>query len=170
MQNHNSIWGVFSVDIVGALKHKSLVEVEARIRKSFSGVREEMEDHLAAINENTDELKQHSSFMDELGSRIESLNEKMESLHLMLMQAMGSSLNENEKRVLDALSKSTSFMSFRDIAFSAGVSELFVKAHLFSMICKGVPLKEKIIDSQSYFALERKSEKQTVMPELRARN
>jgi hypothetical protein len=150
------------------LRGKSLVEVENKIKKSFSAVREEMEDHLVAINENTDELKSHSDFMNELDRRIEALNEKIESVHLMLMQSMGSSLNENEKKILNVLDRSTSLLSCKDIAFSAAVSELFVKAHLFSMICKGIPLKEKVIDSQSYFELERKTSSiQTVMiPQL----
>jgi len=154
---------VFSVNIFGAFKQNSLAEIEEKIKKSFSAVKEEMEDHLIAINENTDELKAHSSFMNELDSKIEALNEKIESLHLMLMQLMGKALNENEKKVLDVLSKSTSFLSCREIAFSAGVSELFVKAHLFSMICKGVPLKEKVIDNQSYFAFQKSSEEKQIM-------
>lgn len=145
-------------------KECSPVGIDNKIKKSFEAVREEMEDHLVAINENTDELKCHSQFLNELDSKLEAANEKLESLHMMLMQAMKSSLNENEKRIVEVLDKSTSFLSCKDIAFSAGVSELFVKAHLFSMICKGVPLKEKVIDSNSYFSLERKSEStQTVM-------
>jgi len=152
------------MSLLGALKNNSIVEVEARIKNSFAAVKEEIEDHLVAINENTDELKRHSDFMNELENRIEMVSEKLESLQLMVMQLMKSSLNENEKKILDVLSKSTSFLSCRDIAFFTAVSELFVKAHLFSMICKGVPLKEKVIDNQSYFVLERKTEsKQTVM-------
>ena len=150
------------MNMFGALKYNSTVET--RIKNSFAAVKEEMEDHLVAINENTDELKAHSDFMNELDRKTELLNEKLESLQMMVMQAMGSSLNENEKKILDVLSGSTSFLSCRDIAFSAGVSELFVKAHLFGMICKGVPLKEKAIDNQSFFMLERKTEtRQTVM-------
>jgi len=152
------------VDVLGLLKNSSLDGVERKIKNSFSAVREEMEDHLVTINENTDELKSHSDFMNELDRKIESINDRMDSLHLMLMKVMKSSLNENETKIIDVLDRSTSFMSCKDIAFSAGVSELFVKAHLFSMICKGVPLKEKIIENQSYFTLERKNEtKQTVM-------
>ncbi len=141
------------------LKSNSLVEVEGRVRKSFSAVREEMEDHLVAINENTDELKSHSDSMNELDRKIEVIGERIESLHLTLMQAMGSSLNENEKKILHVLDSSLTFLSCRDVAVSASVSELFVKAHLFSMICKGVPLKEKVIDDQSYFALESEKKK-----------
>lgn len=152
------------MDVLGLLKHDSLDDVERKTRNSFSAVKEEMEDHLVAINENTDELKSHADFMNELDSKIESIHDRMDSLHLMLMKVMKSSLNDNETKIVDVLDKSTSFMSCKDIAFSAGVSELFVKAHLFSMICKGVPLKEKVIDTQSYFTLERKNEmKQTVM-------
>lgn len=149
-------------------KNIALVEFESKVKNSFDAVREEMDDHLVAINQNTDELKIHSSFLNEMDNKLEMLNEKVESLHLMLLQVMKSSLNDNEKKIVDVLDNSTSFLSCKDISVAAGVSELFVKAHLFSMICKGVPLKEKAIDSQSYFSLERKSEgTQTVMiPEL----
>lgn len=160
------------MDFLGATKHSSLVEIENKVKKSFDAVKEELEDHLTAINQNTDELKIHSGFMNDLDNKLEILNEKVESLQLMLMQAMKSSLNENEINILEVLETSTSFLSCKDLAVSAGVSELFVKAHLFSMICKGVPLKEKAIDNQSYFSLERKNiGKQTVMlPELSSSN
>ncbi len=156
------------MEFFSGLKVNSLVEIDSKIRNSFEAVKDELEDHLTAINENTDELKNHVNFMNEVDSRVEILAEKVEALQLMVMQMMKSSLNENEKKVLEVFEKSTSFLSCRDIAITANVSDLFVKAHLFSMICKGVPLKEKVIDSQSYFALEKKpDDKQTIMlPEL----
>jgi hypothetical protein len=148
--------------LLDMLKGNALVEIEGRVKKSFSAVREEMEDHLVAINENTDELKNHADCMNEIDKKIELLNEKVESLHLTLMQVMGSSLNENEKKILHVLDTSLTFLSCKDIALSANVSELFVKAHLFSIICKGVPLKEKVIETQSYFALESAKKKENL--------
>ncbi|MBW3023079.1 hypothetical protein KY308_03170 [Candidatus Woesearchaeota archaeon] len=133
-----------------------LVEIERKLKNSFEAVKDEFEDHLIAINENTDELRNHSDCFSELDEKIEKLNEKIDYLQMMMFQIKQNSLSENEQLVFDVLTESSSLLSCKDIAMRANLSDLTVKAHLFSMICKGVPIKEKVIDSQSYFSLEKK--------------
>ena len=133
-----------------------LVEMEKKIKSSFGAVKEEIEDHLVAINENTDELKNHSSFLHELDEKIEKLCERMDQMQLMMIQITKPSLSENEKMVFETLSNFSSPLSCSDIAMRLNLTELIVKAHLFSMICKGIPIKEKVIESQSYFLIEKK--------------
>src|SRR3989338_2779995 len=127
-----------------------------KIRNSFAAVKEEMEDHLVAINENTDELKNHADFIGELDGKIEKLNERIDELQMMMIQIKQNSLSENEQKVLELLNAFSSPLSCADVAMRINLSELTVKAHLFSMICKGIPIKEKIIENQSYFLIEKK--------------
>jgi len=149
------IWGDKRVDF--------LVEMEEKIKSSFMAVREEMDDHLVAINENTDELKNHLSFLEEIDEKFEKLNERIDQLQLMMIQVTKPSLSENEHKVLELLNNFSSPLSCSDVAMRLNLTELTVKAHLFSMICKGIPIKEKIIESQSYFLIEKKfREKQLV--------
>lgn len=134
-----------------------------KIRNSFAAVKEEMEDHLVAINENTDELKNHADFIGELDGKIEKLNERIDELQMTMIQIKQNSLSENEQKVLELLNAFSSPLSCADVAMRINLSELTVKAHLFSMICKGIPIKEKIIENQSYFLIEKKfREKQLV--------
>ena len=144
-------------------KANFLVDMEKKIKNSFAAVKEEMEDHLVAINENTDELKIHSAFLEEIDKKMERLNERIDELQMMMIQVKQNSLSENENRVLEVLNSFSSPLSCSDIAMRLNLTDLIVKAHLFSMICKGIPIKEKLIENQSYFLIEKKfREKQLI--------
>ena len=140
-----------------------LADMEKKIKNSFGAVREEIEDHLVAINENTDELKHHANFLEEIDEKLEKLNERIDQMQMMMIQVTKPSLSENEQKVLELLSSFSSPLSCADIAMRINLTELTVKAHLFSMICKGIPIKEKLIENQSYFLIEKKfREKQLI--------
>jgi len=158
-----AVEGVLGMNVFKDDRVNFLVKIETKIKNSFAAVKEEMEDHLVAINENTDELKSHSAFLEEITGKMEKLNERIDDLQMLMIQVTKPSLSENEQRVLEILSQFSSPLSCADIAMRLNLTELTVKAHLFSMICKGIPIKEKIIESQPYFLIEKKfREKQLV--------
>ncbi|MEM4336465.1 MAG: hypothetical protein QXG86_00475 [Candidatus Woesearchaeota archaeon] len=144
------------MSMLGIYKNKFLVDMDRKIKNSFNAVKEELEDHLVAINENTAEIKNHENFLEELADKIEKLNERIDELQMMIVNINQNSLSENEQRVFDLLKNFSSPLSCSDIAMRLNLTELTVKAHLFSMICKGIPVKEKIIDNQSFFLIEKK--------------
>jgi len=137
-----------------------LKEIENSVKSAFKAVKEEMEDHLTSINENTEELQEHSSHIDELESKFEKLQERFDEIHMMLsrMTKQGDlSLSETEKNVFMVLySIEQTPLSYTDISMRTGLTELAVKAHIFSMINKGIPILERQIDGQSFFRLDKK--------------
>lgn len=140
--------------------HK-LEEIDRKIRSAFNSVKGEMDDHLTAINENTEELQEHKSHFSELELRFEKLQEKVDDIHMMLAaltaKEKGFVLTDSEKAVFMVLySIEQTPLSYSDIAIRTGLTELSVKAHIYSMISKGIPITERQIDGQSFFRLDKK--------------
>ncbi len=137
-----------------------LQEVDKRVRIAFNAVREEMDDHLASINDNTQETQEQANRVDELEEKFEKLREKFDEIHMMLsqMDKKGEfTLTDSEKNVFMVLySIEQTPLSFTDISMRTGLTELAVKAHIFSMINKGIPIIERTIDAQSFFRLDKK--------------
>ena len=139
----------------------SLEELDKRIQASVKSVRDEMEDHLTAINENTEEMQEQSNHLTELESKVEKLKEQLDEVHMMLSQITSQNkeykLTDAEKNVFMVLySVEQTPLSYSDIVMRTGLTELAVKAHIFSMINKGIPIVESKISAQSYFRLDRK--------------
>jgi len=134
-------------------------EMDKEIRSAFKDIRDEMSDHLASINENTEEIQDKGNHLNELELKFEKLKEKVDEVHMMLSKSHGKeySLSESEKNVFMVLySVEQTPLSYPDIAMRTGLTVLAVKAHIFSMINKGIPIIERQIDSQPFFRLDKK--------------
>ncbi len=136
-------------------------EQEQKLKRAFGSVKEEIDDHLASINENTVEIQEQQNHIDELEAKFSKLQEKVDDIHMMLasltVQNKGFTLNDSEKNVFMVLySVEQTPLSYADIAMRTGLTELAVKAHIYSMISKGIPIIERQLDGQSFFRLDKK--------------
>ncbi len=139
----------------------TLQELDTRIKAAFQAVKEEMDDHLTSINDSTDELQEQADRVSELDEKFEKLKEQFDEIQLMLSKALQQnkefSLSDSEKNVfmiLYAIEQTP--LSYTDISMRTGLTELAVKAHIFGMINKGIPITERQIDGQSFFRLDKK--------------
>ena len=142
-------------------KDNSRIEgIEIKIKNAFKSVREEMDDHLASINENTEEMHDQEAHLEDVEEKFEKLKERVDEIHMMLSQLTKTSeytLSETEKSVFMVLySIEQTPLSYSDISMRTGLTELAVKAHIFSMINKAIPILERQIDNQSFFRLDKK--------------
>ena len=138
-----------------------LREIDASVRSAFKAVREEMDDHLTSINENTEELASQETHIDELESKFDKLKEQLDDIQMMLSKVLAKNkeftLSDSEKSVFMVLyAVEQTPLSFGDVAIRTGLTELAIKAHIFSMINKGIPILEREIDGQSFFRLDKK--------------
>lgn len=139
---------------------EKLDEFDKKIKAAFNSVREEMNDHLDSINQNTEEMQEQENRIIELEERFDKLKEQLDEMHMMLSKVLSQkdiSLNDSEKNVFMVLyAIEQTPLSYADISMRTGLTELAVKAHIFSMINKGIPIIEREIDGQSFFRLDRK--------------
>jgi len=122
-------------------------------------MREELDDHRMAINENTDELTATNEFSNELARRLDKLTERVDELTLLIKGRKDEKnfsiqpLTSKEKDVFHALyvlTESQPYASYEQVARKTSLTKGIVMDHVTSMIQKGVPVLKKL-DSTTVF-------------------
>src|SRR3989344_9166940 len=117
---------------VEAIVHKQLLPLNEQINAAFKTVNEEFEDHLDAINENTQELQHHHEAISELNRKLEKLNDRMDEMQLMIKQVYidkkDISLDFDEQKVFLLLyTNENGFLSFEEIVSKTGFSQDYTR-------------------------------------------
>jgi DNA-binding MarR family transcriptional regulator len=118
----------------------------------LSCMREELDDHRLAINENTGEIGTSNEFLGGLARKLDKLTERVDELTLLIKGSKEEKkfdfqpLTEKEKEVfqaLYALTETQPFASYDQLARKTLQSKSMVAGHVTSMVHKGVPLLKK---------------------------
>lgn len=159
------VWGVVAIlNFLGRRRavNALLAELDKKLRHAFGAIREEMDEHRQSINENTEELQEHGKALDELEQKLDALSEQLGKLSASLDElkrrpANSFTLSTDEQKVFLVLyATEHSPLNPSGIMLRTKLSSLAVKAAIFSLINKGIPIVEKAIDGQSYFSLDKK--------------
>ncbi len=142
---------------------KRFKALDINLRNSFQKIKDELEDHLQTLNENTKEIENNYEFLCELDNKIAKLTERIDDIHLMMTKIMNQasdqiSLTEDEQKVFLILYTfgEETLLSFSDIARKLNMPELLVRKAISSMMIKGIPIIEKQIDKDSFFEIDSK--------------
>jgi len=131
--------------------------MDKRLREAFSGIREELEDHLTAINENTNEIQGNYEFMCQLETKIDKLTERLDELQMMLMggpkHVNVAPLTMREREVFLVIYANEK-LTFGDIARKTALPENLVSAYVGNLIRKGIPLIKVINDGMEFISLD----------------
>lgn len=144
---------------------ETLKEMEDKVRNSFASIREEMEDHLDAINENTNEIQSNYETVCDLDNKINKLSEKIDQMSLMIKQLASQTtmaksryfLTYDEQKVFIVLytfGEEKGPLSALDIAIRMNSTELLVKTCVKNMMQKNIPIVGKEIEGQQYFKID----------------
>lgn len=128
------------------------------LKHGFESSKEELEDHLQSINENTSELDMQNSFICEIDNRMTKMEEKMDELHFLLKQMVRKAqlsvgLSKDEQRVFLILYTHEKFMKPDAISEKALLETETVQDALGSMSDKGIPVEREILDGKVYFRM-----------------
>lgn len=114
---------------------------------SLEHMREELDDHLQSINENTNEVQANFEYIKQIDSRMKLIEKKLSKLFTddSLDNVSEIELTEKEKDVYMVLEKLSGEKSVEYVEISASVklSEALVRAYVMNMIEKGVPIRKK---------------------------
>jgi len=135
-----------------------LKEMDSQIRTSFSKVKEELDDHLQALNENTLEVQSTQEAVGELEEKMTKLQERVDDIHMMvshLIRTERIDLDYEEQKVFLVLYafEGKASLSLSDIANKSGLEELTVRDILYALMEKGVEIVEKDIDGRSFYKM-----------------
>ena len=121
-------------------------------------VRQELDDHLEAINLNTSEQDIQNNFICEIDNRMTKMEERMDELHFLLKQMVTKAqlsveLSKDEQRIFLVLYTHEKFMSIRRISDKAAMPAEMVEDTLTAMMDKGIPMEREILDGVVYFRM-----------------
>lgn len=132
--------------------NKKLVSMHKNLTQSFSKIKEEMEDHLGSINENTQEIQETQEILNNINYKIEKLQERIDEIQLIFShvkpeQNISINLNINEQKLfLFLYTYEKGFLSIKSISERLNFSEKFIEELLLTLKDKGIPIIEQRID------------------------
>ncbi|MBU2561141.1 MAG: hypothetical protein KKD17_02505 [Nanoarchaeota archaeon] len=148
--------------LFNARKRHDVISVEELndFRCDLSKLRQEIDDHLEAINSNTGEQEIQNTFICELDNRLNKVEEKVDELHFLLKQLvlrakLSVELSKDEQRVFLILYTHEKFMKPEAISQKAFLQKEIVEDALTSMMDKGLPLEREIIEGTVYFRMNK---------------
>ena len=141
-----------------------LAEMEKAVKASFSKIREEMEEHLDSINENTKEIEGIYKYIFGLEEKIEKLNERIDDVCMQLGKKeayenfeLTEKLSIREQEVfliLYAQVENNGPLCYRDISKKLGLTESLVRECVAGLIGKGVPIIKRYINNKTYLDID----------------
>lgn len=152
-----------------------LDNINQSLKNSFSGVKKEFEEHLEAINENTNEIQSNYELLLKLESRLDKIENKLSEIDIFIRQFktqnvyfleenekdsfMIMPLNDDEKRVFNTiyeLEAENINISYQKLSEVLGVSTSLVREYIISLIEKGVPIMKRYLNHKIFLSLEPK--------------
>lgn len=151
-------------------KKRTLVSTQKvkQFGEILDDINDQFEDHLHAINENTNEIEANYELLNTLNSKIDKLNERLEKIELFLHEKANFEpekeqvfeirpLSTREQQVfliLYTLEETKGHVTYLDIARRISLTEDLVAQHTKSMIEKGVPILKKYINGKAHLRLD----------------
>ncbi len=148
--------------------NKKNSDIRFAVRMLFDEVREELDEHLYSINENTNEISSNYEYLCELDFKINKLSERIDQLQLFLEQNLGfksakkpkfepKPLTNNEQDVflvLYTLEEKKGAVTYEDICKRTGLSKDLVANYITRMIEKNVPIIKRYVNNHPYLRLD----------------
>lgn len=132
-------------------------------KNEIESMRDELEDHLSSINENTSEIETNYSYLMDIDQRLALLEKKVNGIFDMLAEITRQNVKLSNVKIRIIESEQDLFMVFYtadkalDYAFlceKLNKSESYVRNCLNNLITKGVPIKRVNIKHKAYFLLD----------------
>ncbi len=152
---------------------KELLTINKKLKNAFNTIKEEFEEHLSSINENTNEIQANYEFLCNIDSKIDKLNEKIEDLQLFINRLVANDdkkhdekqvynhifLTIKEKEVFLALytmAEEKGPITYKAISRRIGLTEFMVREYVTNLIEKGIPVIKKYVNHEVHLDIDRK--------------
>ncbi len=127
------------------------------MKETFETIKQDLEEHLSSINENTSEIQALFDYIGQVEKKIDAIAQRLDGLQL------GSTGNERkailpfdheERQIFLVLYTQESAMTFDEIAQKSGVARAIVPERISSLVHKGVPLHRSYFNDQLFLQLD----------------
>ncbi|MFC1697846.1 hypothetical protein ACFL1H_05910 [Nanoarchaeota archaeon] len=134
--------------------------ITKKVKKISKSVKGELDDHLDAINLNTEELQTNYDYVYILEKKIEKLNEKLDEIRMALgvrnkfEDVKIKALTKKEKEVFHVIYEiEDNYLTFEEISKRKCMPTSMVRRSVHSMIDKGVPIVKINSSGQELLAI-----------------
>lgn len=154
-------------DYFGPKDETGLKLVSIKVNDTFEQIKEQFEDHLETINENTNEIHSNFEYLCELDRKIDKLSERIEELNNILRKQNGEKvekktfkpqpLTNKEKEIFYALyvlTENKRYTTYKEIAKRVSYSENLVASYITNLVEKGIPIAKKYANRIAYLGLD----------------
>ncbi|MBT3814271.1 hypothetical protein HOE37_06050 [Candidatus Woesearchaeota archaeon] len=127
------------------------------VRTEFHKVRQALEEHLSAINENTTEIQSLFDYLQEMDVKLEKLSSRLDQIQLNqgcnLEKPQIESLNQTEKKIFLTLYTEEQPLSFSEIALRSELPNSLISECVASLANKGIPLSRTLCNGQLFVSI-----------------
>ena len=136
-------------------KREIEIEIE-KVKKHFLLVKQNLSEHLSAINENTSELHSFFDYLQELDQKIEKLSQRIDQIQLQNHKEKPyiTPLNATEKKIFLALYTEETPLNCLEISQKTSIPLSIIREHLTTLSQKGIPLTRSFVNNQTFYQLD----------------
>lgn len=122
----------------------------------FPELKQQFEEHLSAINENTTEIQALFDYLHEIDQKLDKLVQRVDSMQLSQPPPLPKTLalTSLERQVFVALYTEESPLSFQEIAVKTGLPASLVPDCISSLVNKGVPFARTFYGDKLFLKLD----------------
>ncbi len=153
-----AVVGVVIIPAYDAQLSESLRRMNAGVKEAFGRVKEEMNQHLDAINQNTNEIQACYEYLAELDAKLDKMAERLDALQFSISseQVPAITLTHREQEVFLVLYTREDPVTSVEVARRLGLTVEMVDQYLTSIVAKGVPLLRTFASGKVYHSLDLK--------------
>lgn len=141
-------------------EYAEVTKVRKTMQSTILDMRDELDQHLDSINQNTMEIQGNYDYLEELDKRMDKIESKLDQLSQLLSQhhiqqepIESISLTSEEKELFFTLYTSQEPLSFEELAHRTKVESFMIEDFLSSMQIKKVPLEIKHFAGKTFVLL-----------------
>jgi hypothetical protein len=127
--------------------YKRFSDMRAALKGAFSTVKEELDDHREAINENSNEIGANYELLMKLDAKMDKLSERLDDMQLMIENQSGREvkrptieLTKTEQKVFLMLYTASDALSCSELSDRSGIREDIVSEVIEGLIGKGISI------------------------------
>jgi predicted nuclease with TOPRIM domain len=144
---------------------RKISRINNGLRLSFKKLKDELNQHLDTINDNTNEIQTNHDYLCRLESKIDKLNERIEDIEMMFRTINNNppksfkvkTLTKREQEVflaLYTLEQDTEPVTYKRIAQFLAITNYAVEGYISNLIDKGVPIIKTFSDDNTFLRLD----------------
>jgi len=151
----------FKTELSEAEKLKQLFET------TLKGIREEFDEHLESINDNTNETQANYEYISNVDKKLNKLIERFDQMESWISRLTGVAIKDDEEEIRISLTEQEKKVflilytasekepvTYEKLAESLGENDFVIRGYVTNILEKGVPVSKHYVDRQVFLSLD----------------